>query len=220
MEIASAFGAEGMVLIDIASSVIEDLKIFILDTGFLFPETLELMAQVERRYGTHIERVLPEISIDAQNRQYEPALWARDPDLCCNLRKVQPLRKKLSALGAWVTAIRRDQTPARQSVGKIEWDANFQIVKLSPLADWTHNMIWSYIAKHGLDYNPLHDRNYPSIGCTHCTRPVQRGEGDRAGRWPGFAKQECGLHMHGPGGGNLSVPHDIDVCVADQESEI
>lgn len=193
--IASAFGAEGVVLIEIASRIISGLKVFILDTGFLFPETLDLMAKVERRYGIHVERVMPELGIDNQAEQYGPALWRQNPDLCCDLRKVQPLRKKLSTLKAWVTAIRRDQTPTRSQVGKVEWDTRFRLVKINPLADWTREMVWAYIREHDLACNPLHDQNYPSIGCTNCTRPVSNGEDQRAGRWPGFVKKECGLHI-------------------------
>ena len=195
MEIASAFGAEGIALIEIASRVIKDLKIFILDTGFLFPETLELLNKVEQRYGIQVERVLADVGVELQGQLYEPALWKRDPDLCCTIRKVQPLQKKLAGLKAWVTAIRRDQTRTRQNVRKVEWDTNFQLIKINPLADWTQQMVWSYIAEHGLSYNPLHDQNYPSIGCIHCTRPIENGEDERAGRWSGFQKQECGLHV-------------------------
>lgn len=193
--IASAFGAEGIALLEMASHAIGDLRVFILDTGFLFPETLELIAKVQHRYAIRVERVAPEISVEQQAEFHGSALWERDPDLCCQLRKVQPLRQKLAGLKAWVAAIRRDQTPARRHIGKVEWDSNFDLVKINPLADWTHEMVWAYIRKHGLDYNSLHDRNYPSIGCTHCTKPVREGESPRGGRWPGFAKQECGMHL-------------------------
>jgi phosphoadenosine phosphosulfate reductase len=107
---------------------------------------------------------------------------------------VEPLRRKLTTLDAWATAIRRDQTSERAAVRKVDWDAKFNLVKISPLADWTREMIWNYVVKHDVPYNPLHDRNYPSIGCTHCTRAVQPGEDARAGRWSGFRKTECGLH--------------------------
>jgi phosphoadenosine phosphosulfate reductase len=110
------------------------------------------------------------------------------------LRKVAPLGRKLATLDAWVSAIRRDQTPARAGIAKIAWDERFRLVKVAPLADWTGEMIWSYVIGHDVPYNPLHDRNYPSIGCTHCTRAVLPGEDPRAGRWSGFHKSECGLH--------------------------
>jgi phosphoadenosine phosphosulfate reductase len=192
--IASAFGAEGMVVIDLASRICSSFRVFTLDTGFFFPETYELIEKVERRYGIMVERCLPELTPAQQERLHGPALWARDPDRCCNLRKVEPLKTKLRQLTAWVSAIRREQTAARAGSFKIEWDAKFELVKLNPLADWTSDQVWTYIRSHSVPYNPLHDRNYPSIGCTHCTRAVRAGEDPRAGRWAGFEKTECGLH--------------------------
>lgn len=192
--IASAFGAEGMVLIDLASRHRSNFRVFTLDTGFFFPETYELMEKVERHYAVRIERCQPKLTPAEQEHVHGPALWTRDPDRCCALRKVEPLRSKLQQLTAWVSAIRREQTVARAASFKIEWDAKFELVKLNPLADWTSDRVWAYIRSHGVPYNPLHDRNYPSIGCTHCTRAVRAGEDPRAGRWAGFEKTECGLH--------------------------
>ena len=192
--IASAFGAEGMVVIDLASRIWSGFRVFTLDTGFFFPETYELIEKVERRYRIKVERCRSRLSPAEQAQVHGDALWSRDPDRCCALRKVEPLREKLSGLSAWVAAIRRDQTAARAATSKIEWDAKFEIVKLNPLADWTYDQVWSYIHTQHVPYNPLHDRNYPSIGCTHCTRPVQIGEDLRAGRWSGLGKTECGLH--------------------------
>ena len=194
VEIASGFGAEGMVLIDIASRVQPDLRIFTIDTGFLFPETYALLQRVEARYGIAVDRLKPVFTSEDQERLYGPELWKRDPDACCNLRKVESLGRKLSNLRAWVTIIRRDQTADRANARKVEWDATFHLVKINPLADWTSDAIWHYIREHDVPYNSLHDRNYPSIGCTHCTRSVSPGEDPRAGRWSGFAKTECGLH--------------------------
>lgn len=196
--ISSAFGAEGMVLIDIASRVRPNFRLFTLDTEFLFPETYNLMDHVEQRYGITVERVYPLISPDAQERIHGPALWQRNPDQCCNLRKVEPLRRKLAELRAWITSIRRDQTADRASAGKVEWDDNFGLVKINPIADWNSKQVWRYIHEHDVPYNPLHDSNYPSIGCTHCTRAVRPGEDARAGRWEGSSKTECGLHIIQP----------------------
>lgn len=193
--ISSAFGAEGMVLIDIAARVRPDFRLFTLDTEFLFPETYNLMDEVERRYGVTIERVYPLLSPEEQERVHGPALWQVKPDQCCNMRKVEPLRAKLSELQAWISSIRRDQTAARAGAGKIEWDHKFGLVKINPLADWSSKQIWQYIRAHDTPYNALHDRSYPSIGCTHCTRAVRPGEDPRAGRWSGSAKTECGLHI-------------------------
>jgi len=200
--ISSAFGVEGMALIDMASRVRKNFRLFTLDTEFLFPETYNLMDRVEEKYGVSIERVYPLNSPEEQERILGAALWQRNPDLCCYLRKVEPLRRKLGELRAWITSIRRDQTAARAGAGKIEWDEKFGLVKINPIADWNSKQVWQYIREHDVPYNALHDRNYPSIGCTHCTRAVQPGEDPRAGRWSGSSKTECGLHVIQP----LTVP--------------
>ena len=193
--ISSAFGAEGMVLIDMASRVCKSFRLFTIDTGFLFPETHKLMDRIEQRYQVNIERVFPPLSPEEQERVHGATLWARDADQCCNLRKVEPLRRKLSELSAWITSICRVQTAFRKHACKIEWDAKFGLVKINPIADWTTKQVWRYLQEHGVPYNSLHDQNYPSIGCTHCTRAIRPGEDPRAGRWPGTAKTECGLHI-------------------------
>ena len=193
--ISSAFGAEGMALIDIASRVCKDFRVFTIDTEFLFPETHSLIDRIEQKYEIKIERVFSLLSPEEQESVHGAALWARDADQCCNLRKVEPLRRKLRELGAWITSIRRDQTSFRKGAGKVEWDVKFGLVKVNPIADWTSTQVWRYLREHGVPYNSLHDQNYPSIGCTHCTRAVQSGEDPRAGRWPGLAKTEWGLHI-------------------------
>lgn len=199
LAIASSFGAEDVVLIDQASRQASRLgqkfRVFTLDTDFLFPETYALIERIEQRYGLQVERTHSEFSPAQQAARYGEALWASQPDQCCQLRKVEPLRKFLSGLEAWVTGVRRDQAPTRAHTRKLEWDAKFGLVKLNPIADWNWNQVWDYIRANDLPYNPLHDQNYPSIGCTYCTRPVQPGEDPRAGRWSGFNKTECGLHL-------------------------
>jgi len=200
--ISSAFGVEGMAVIDIAAGVRKDFRVFTLDTEFLFPETYNLMDQVEQRYGIAIERVYSLISAEEQERVHGQALWTRNPDECCDLRKVEPLRRKLGELRAWVTSIRRDQTAERAGAGKIEWDEKFGLVKINPIADWSSKQVWQYIREHDVPFNPLHERNFPSIGCTHCTRAVRPGEDDRAGRWAGLSKTECGLHIIQPVAGS------------------
>jgi phosphoadenosine phosphosulfate reductase len=194
IEIASAFGPEGLVVIDLAAKIQGNFKLFILNTGYLFPETLQVAKDVERRYGIRVEHIFSEVTPEAQAQMYQPALWRQDPSLCCHLRKVKPLEQKLASLSAWITAIRREQTAVRSSARKVEWDNKFGLVKVNPLADWTHQMVWDYIRRHKLVYNPLHDRGYPSIGCTHCTQPIAEAEDPRSGRWRGFDKVECGLH--------------------------
>lgn len=196
--ISSAFGAEGMVIIDMASRIRPDFRLFTVDTEFLFPETYKLMDRIEERYGVTIERAYSLLSPEEQERTHGDALWTRDPDLCCNLRKVEPLRRKLGELNAWITSIRRDQTAARLGARRIEWDTKFNLVKINPIVDWSSKQVWRYIHDHDVPYNELHNQDYPSIGCTHCTRAIRPGEDPRAGRWPGFAKTECGLHVIEP----------------------
>lgn len=196
--ISSAFGAEGMVVIDIASRVSKEFRLFTIDTEFLFAESYSLMDRLEEKYGITIERVYSALSPEEQERLHGAALWSRDPDRCCNLRKVEPLRRKLAELNAWITSIRRDQTAARAKARRIEWDAKFGLVKINPIVDWTSKQVWRYIHDHDVPYNELHNQDYPSIGCTHCTRAVRPGEDARAGRWAGFSKTECGLHIIEP----------------------
>ena len=194
LAVSSSFGVEAVVLIDIASRAIKNLRVFTLDTDFLFTETHQLIEQVQSKYGIRVERVRPLLAPEAQAAQFGEALWKRDPNLCCRIRKIDPLKAKSTELDAWVTGIRRDQTSARANAKKLEWDAHFGLVKINPLLDWTFAQAWEYIRLHELPYNTLHDRGYQSVGCTHCTRPVQLGEDPRAGRWAGFHKSECGLH--------------------------
>jgi phosphoadenosine phosphosulfate reductase len=196
--ISSAFGAEGMVLIDIAAGIQKKFRLFTIDTEFLFPETYNLMDRIEDKYGVTIEKVYSALSPEAQERAHGASLWNRNPDLCCNLRKVEPLRRKLGELDAWITSIRRDQTSARSSARRIEWDAKFGLVKINPIVDWNSKQVWRYIHDHNVPYNELHNQDYPSIGCTHCTRAVGPDEDSRAGRWSGFTKTECGLHIIEP----------------------
>ena len=195
LSLASSFGAEDVVLVDLLSRSGSKFRVFTLDTDFLFPETYELIDHIEKRYKIAVERTHPELTPQQQAEKFGDALWASKPDQCCDIRKVQPLKKYLSSLQAWITGVRRDQAPTRANTKKIEWDAKFGLVKLNPLADWTWPQVWDYIKANNVPYNPLHERNYPSIGCTYCTRPVQPGEDPRAGRWSGFTKIECGLHL-------------------------
>lgn len=192
--VASSFGAEDVVLIEAAAKVRPKCRVFTLDTDFLFPETYALIEQIEQRYEIVVERCKSVLTPADQAQQFGEALWTQNPNQCCQLRKVDPLQAKLKELDAWITGIRRDQSPARAHARKVEWDSRFSLVKVNPLADWTWEKVWEYIGTYQVPYNPLHDQNYPSIGCVYCTRPVQPGEDLRAGRWSGFAKTECGLH--------------------------
>ncbi len=180
--LACSFQKEEAVLVDLLLAAEPEARIFSLDTGVLFPETYATWKAIEDRYGTTIEPFRGE---------WIDGLWATAPDQCCAMRKVEPLRRALGTLDCWITGLRREQSPTRKDAPKVEWDAKHGLWKLNPLADWTERDVWRYIADRGLPYNALHDRDYASIGCTHCTLP---GAG-REGRWAGREKTECGLHV-------------------------
>ncbi len=195
--LACSFGAEDVVLVDMVHRIDLSVPLFYLDTEFLFPETYVTRDRVIERYGLKPAQVIQMKSLltpKKQTEEYGDALWSREPDRCCHLRKVEPLTRVLRGYEAWITGIRRDQAPSRANAGIVEWDQKFELVKINPLARWSWNDVWTYIKVHEVPYNPLHDQNYPSIGCTHCTTPVAPGEDPRAGRWKNFAKTECGLH--------------------------
>jgi phosphoadenosine phosphosulfate reductase len=189
--LANSFGAEDCVLVDVIARARLGVEVFTLDTGFLFPETYELWKKLEERYRIPIRAYRPE---PAPGDGFAPT-WETDPDACCDLRKVKPLHVALSNLGAWVTGIRRDQTPERANAKVVEWDARFGLVKVNPLAAWRSEDVWAYVKRFAVPTNPLHERGYPSIGCAPCTTPVRIGEDPRAGRWRGREKTECGLHV-------------------------
>jgi phosphoadenosine phosphosulfate reductase len=195
--LACSFGAEDVVLVDMVHRLDSSVPLFYLDTDFLFPETYQTRDRVIQHYGLKPSQVVQVKSLltpEQQAAQYGPALWSSEPDRCCQLRKVEPLTRVLKGFAAWITGIRRDQAPTRAHAGLIEWDGKFDLVKVNPLARWTWDEVWAYIKLYEVPYNPLHDRDYPSIGCTHCTAPVAPGDDPRAGRWKNFAKTECGLH--------------------------
>lgn len=187
-------GTSGMVLLHMAARIAPGLRVLTLDTDFLFPETYALIERVEAEYGIAVERVKTSITPEEQAARHGERLWERDPDLCCRIRKVEPMREATKGLRAWITGIRRDQSPTRRDTPAVKWDDKFGLVKVNPLVRWTEKDVWAYLAAHDVPYNPLHDRQYASIGCTHCTRPIQAGEDMRAGRWAGAGKLECGLH--------------------------
>ncbi len=192
---ATGFGAEGCVIIDLIARAELPIDLFTLDTGVLFPETYELWRALETTYGVTIRAVRPQLTIDAQALAHGPSLWTRDPDRCCELRKVQPLRAALSGFDAWITAIRRQQTADRASAKVVETDLKFGLLKVNPLVTWSHDDVWAHIYANDVPYNVLHERGYPSIGCQPCTSAVAAGEDSRAGRWRNSGKNECGLHV-------------------------
>ncbi len=198
--ISSAFGPEGLVIIDIARrKVTPAIPVFTIDTGYLFRETLELIGKLEAEYHFTIERLRPELTPEEQAAQHGPELFRREPNKCCQIRKVLPLQKKLPSLDAMVTGLRRGQSATRKDAKVLqlqETPDGHRYLKINPLVGWTKEEVWWYIVSRQLHYNPLHDHGYPSVGCTPdcCTRPVAPGEDERAGRWAGTDKKECGLH--------------------------
>lgn len=194
LTLACSFGYEDVALVDMVSKVDPKLSIFYLDTDLLFPETYQVRDRLAERYECRFERVCSELSVKEQSRRYGESLWDRDPYKCCQLRKVEPLKQVLQGYDGWITGIRREQSLTRAHTEVVEWDAGFSLVKINPLAYWSSSQVWDYIHEHEIPYNPLHDQNYPSIGCTPCTNPVLPGEDPRSGRWTGFKKTECGLH--------------------------
>lgn len=199
LTMATAFGAEGCVLLDMLAKLRDETgmapDIFNLDTGFQFPQTLALRSRLEKRYGLKIRAMQPDPQVELEQAKHEEPLYKVDPNLCCHFRKVVPLKEAVQGFEAWITAIRRDQTPERAKAAIVGPDPQFPLVKINPLANWTKDQVWDYIKANDVPYNPLHDQNFPSIGCWPCTRPVMSGQDDRAGRWAGTEKRECGLHL-------------------------
>lgn len=191
---ATAFGPEGMTIIHMLAEIAPDTPIFNLDTGYQFPETLELRERVKQRYGIEVELKKPELSVEAYERLHGGPVYKTDPHRCCQDRKISLLRDAAHGMHAWASGIRRDQSPDRAEAPIVGWDKKFEIVKVSPLATWTKKEVWAMIVENDIPYNPLHDQGYTSVGCQPCTRSVMFGEDERAGRWSGFAKTECGLH--------------------------
>lgn len=197
--IGTSFQGAGLVVMHQAFTQGLRFPVFTIDTGLLFPETLRLKEKVEARFGITIESLHPEQSVDEQAAELGPELWAAKPDLCCSLRKVVPLQKKLSTLDVWITGVRRQQNETRENTRILElyhFDVlrDLYILKLNPLAAWSREAVQSHLKSHDLPVNELVAQGYRSIGCQPCTRPVGSGENERAGRWTGFDKSECGIH--------------------------
>ncbi len=191
-----SFGAEGIVLIDLIYKIRKNAKIIFLDTGLHFPETYELIDKVKKRYPSlQIDMIKPKMSLDVQAKWYGDELWKENPNLCCHMRKVVPLTEALSETKAWISGLRREQSPTRKSTQYINKDEKFHNIKICPLIHWTWEDVLNYTKLHQLDYNPLHDQGYPSIGCATCTQRVSGSDDQRSGRWAGQTKTECGLHL-------------------------
>lgn len=194
LTMATAFGPEGCVILAMLAKVEPRVYVFNLDTGYQFPETLELRDRIAQRYGIEVELQQPELPVEEYEKQHGGPVYSRDSNKCCFDRKLTVLRRAVKGYAAWMSGIRRDQGPHRAKAPIVGWDKKFGLVKISPLANWTAKDVWRRIADEDIPYNPLHDRGYPSIGCWPCTRAVLFGEDERAGRWSGTSKTECGLH--------------------------
>src|SRR5580704_2376969 len=197
---SNSLGAEAMVLTDVIWSHLPEIEVFSIDTGRLHEETYELLEKLQRRYQRRVRLVYPDaralealVAAQGVNGFYH-SLQARLE--CCRIRKVEPFRRAIAGFPAWVTGVRHEQSPGRAQLRAEEWDAGYGLYKVSPLLEWSESEVWEYIRARALPYNPLHDRQYPSIGCSPCTRAIQPGESRRAGRWwwEQAESRECGLH--------------------------
>jgi len=187
-------GPAGMVLLDMIVRVAPLTPVLYIDTGLLFPETYRLITQVQDRYGVTPHAIRPARTVQQQAKDAGATLWQREPDRCCGLRKVQPLADALLPFEAWITGIRRDGSATRANAELLEWSGKYNLVKLNPLAFWTEREVWRYIHEHDVPYNPLLDQGYRSLGCHTCTQRPDSTDA-RSGRWTGFAKTECGIHV-------------------------
>jgi phosphoadenosine phosphosulfate reductase len=195
MALSCSFGgAAGMVLLDMVASVAPRTPVLYINTGLLFGETYHLIEQIHRRYRIDLRMTQPARSVAQQAAAEGAALWERDPNRCCQLRKVKPLADALAPFAAWITGVRRDGAATRARANLIEWSTKYSLVKLNPLAAWSEQDVWRYIHKHNVPYNPLLDQGYRSLGCWTCTS-MPTSDDPRSGRWAGFNKTECGLHV-------------------------
>lgn len=199
ISLGTSFGPSGLMMMDIALKLDPNIDIYFLDTMFLFKETHSQIARMEKHYGRTFRQVKPFITIAEQDEQYGPNLYYKNPSECCKLRKVYTQIHALKDSRAWITAIRRDQSPTRAGTPFVSWNDRFNVVKVSPMAKVTGDEVWEYIRDQELPYNELHDQGYPSIGCWPCTQPVAEGEDERSGRWKGMDKTECGLQIEDDG---------------------
>jgi phosphoadenosine phosphosulfate reductase len=212
--LASSFGAEDQVLTDMLCKVSGNPRVFTLDTGRLPQETYDVMAATRQRYGIQMDIVFPDREqVEDMVNKHGPNLFYESIEarkLCCQVRKIEPLKRALSGLQAWVCGLRTEQSPTRTDLQRIEWDETFGLLKISPLADWTTEQIWDYIRQNDVPYNKLHDQGYPSIGCAPCTRAIGPHDDIRAGRWwwEQPEHKECGLHWKDADDqGNQEVPN-------------
>lgn len=202
----TSFGMEGCALIDMYARkhaplyerTGKRLPVIYLDTMFFFPETYSLRDRMVERYPM-LDFVNRGTSMtpEEQAKEHGDELWKHNPDLCCQIRKVDPMYEVMAGVDVWITGLRRSQSVTRANLQVVDWDWRYQVLKVSPLARWERPEIWEYVKKHGVPYNELHEQGYPTVGCTHCTKAVPGSSPDdytRAGRWSDSEKTECGLH--------------------------
>lgn len=195
LTMATAFGPEGCVILSMIAKVAPEMYVFNLDTGYQFQQTLDLRDRIAEKYDIEVDMLQPELSVPEYEALHGGPLYKTNSQQCCFDRKIKLLHKGLEGRHAWMSGIRRDQSADRAQAAIVGWDKKFELVKISPLANWNKSDVWKRVLDEGVPYNPLHDQGYPSVGCWPCTRAVMEGETDeRAGRWSGTAKTECGLH--------------------------
>ena len=195
LTMATAFGPEGCVILAMLAKIAPETYVFNLETGYQFQETLDLRDRIAAKYGIEVDLLTPELTVPEYEALHGGPLYKTNPNQCCFDRKIKTLQRASQVMHAWMSGIRRDQSPDRAQASIVGWDKKFGLVKFSPLANWTKKDVWKRITDEGIPYNPLHDQGFPSIGCWPCTRAVDAGEtDDRAGRWSGMKKTECGLH--------------------------
>ncbi len=195
LTMATAFGPEGCLILSMLSQIAPKTYLFNLDTGYQFQATLDLRDQIAERYGIEVDLLTPDQTVPEYEAEHGGPLYKTNPNQCCFDRKIKVLRRGLEGRTAWMSGIRRDQSADRASTPIVGWDKKFHLVKISPLANATQQQVWTRIVKENVPYNPMHDQGYPSIGCWPCTQAVAEGDADeRAGRWSGTGKTECGLH--------------------------
>lgn len=211
--IASAFQAEGTAVMHMATAIRPDIPILFLDTGFHFAETLAFKRQLIERLHLNVVDLVGEHTVESQTVAFGERLYERDPGLCCEINKVAPMYGALRDLDGWITAFRRDSAPMRawaSIVDQYELEPGKTIVKINPVASWSRRDTWRYLKQHDLPHNPLYDLGYASIGCAPCTRLRFPGEPERAGRWAGLSKWECGIHdQREPGPGTIDRKEEL-----------
>jgi phosphoadenosine phosphosulfate reductase len=215
--VASAFQAEGTAIIHMAVQIRPDVPILFLETGFHFGETLAFKERLAERYGLNVLDLTGEETVESQSERYGQRLYEDNPKLCCELNKVIPLNRAFEQLDGWITGMRRDSAWTRKNtpiLSYTELDSGKRLLKVNPIANWTRRDAWSYLRENDIPHNPLYDLGYSSIGCAPCTRIVFPGEDERAGRWSGLLKTECGIHVR-----EASMPEAADDPDCGKESK-